>query len=203
MISKANPADAVSLTRLINNAYRGETSKQGWTTEADLLEGIRTAEAAIIDLIENPHSALLKCEAADGSLQGCVYLEIQKEQLYLGMLTVAPQLQNGGIGKQLLQAAEAYAREHHCIAIVMSVISVRYELIQWYERHDYQKTGATKPFPHTDPRFGIPQQPLEFLILEKPLDKWWYKVWKKFFQNVSKDFSLRSKWRRNFFKPAR
>jgi len=83
------------------------------------------------------------------------------------MLTVAPHLQNSGIGKQLLYAAEAYAQELQCTAVVMSVIYVRHELINWYERHGYKKTGATKPFLHTDPRFGIPKQPLEFLILEK------------------------------------
>jgi ribosomal protein S18 acetylase RimI-like enzyme len=85
------------------------------------------------------------------------------------MLTVAPHLQNSGIGKQLLAAAESYARTHQCSFIVMSVISVRSELIQWYERHGYRKTGETKPFPMHDQRFGIPKQHLEFLILEKKL----------------------------------
>ena len=180
MISKATLADVPTLSYLINTAYRGETSKQGWTTEADLLEGIRTDETAISELIQKPNAALLKYESDDGSLQGCVYLEKQKEQLYLGMLTVAPHLQNSGIGKQLLQAAEAYARQQNCTAVVMSVISVRHELIHWYERHGYQKTGATKPFPHDDPRFGIPKQRLEFLILEKSLSWIPYGDLKKF-----------------------
>src|SRR6476620_8475815 len=169
MISKATIKDVAALTSLINSAYRGEGSKKGWTTEADLLDGQRTDEAAVAELIATPGAALLKYENADGLLQGCVYLEKQKEQLYLGMLTVTPHLQNSGIGKQLLYAAEAYARQQNCTAVVMSVISVRHELIHWYERHGYQKTGATKPFPHDDPRFGIPKQQLEFLILEKSL----------------------------------
>jgi ribosomal protein S18 acetylase RimI-like enzyme len=169
MISTATTKDAAALTRLINSAYRGDVSKQGWTTEADLLDGIRTDEAAIVDLIKKPNAALLKVEAADGSLQACVYLEQQGMQLYLGMLTVAPQLQNSGIGKQLLQAADVYAKEHGCTAVVMSVISVRRELLQWYERRGYIQTGATKPFPNGDVRFGIPKQPLEFIILEKAL----------------------------------
>lgn len=170
MISKAIAADAAALVGLINGAYRGEGSKRGWTTEADLLDGQRTDEAAVTDLIAKPGAVLLKAEGTDGTLQGCVYLEKQQDTLYLGMLTVAPHLQNGGIGKQLLQAAEAYAHDQQCATIVMTVISVRHQLIRWYERHGYRPTGVTKPFPHGDPRFGIPRQPLEFVVLEKRLD---------------------------------
>jgi ribosomal protein S18 acetylase RimI-like enzyme len=169
MISKATLNDAATLVQLVNSAYRGENSKKGWTTEADLLDGQRTDEAAIIDLIKKPDAALLKYEAPGGALQACVYLEKQQEKLYLGMLTVAPHLQKSGLGKKLLQAAEAYSREQHCKTIIMTVISVRKELIQWYERQGYHLTGETKPFPHDDPRFGIPKQPLEFVVLKKYL----------------------------------
>jgi ribosomal protein S18 acetylase RimI-like enzyme len=168
MISKATITDAAALTRLVNSGYRGEVSKQGWTTEADLLGGIRTDEAAINDMIRKPGSVILKYESG-GELRGCVNLEKQNEKLYLGMLTVAPHLQNNGLGKLLLRAAEAYARDQQCTAIVMSVISVRHELIRWYERHGYRQTGASKSFPMDDQRFGIPKQHLEFLILEKQL----------------------------------
>lgn len=169
MILNATPADAAALTHLINSAYRGDASKKGWTTEADLLDGQRTDEAAVTDLITKPNAVILKYETAENGLQGCAYVEKEKAQLYLGMLTVAPHLQNSGIGKQLLQAAEAYAQEQRCTAVVMTVISVRHELIQWYERKGYKSTGETKPFPHADPRFGIPRQPLEFIVLEKRL----------------------------------
>lgn len=169
MISRATTADVAALVTLVNSAYRGEGSKQGWTTEADLLGGIRTDEDAITSSITNTNGAVLKYEDDQGAVIGCVYLEKQKAQLYLGMLTVAPHLQGGGIGKQLLHASEVYARAQQCTEIVMSVISIRQELIRWYERHGYRLTGATKPFPMQDPRFGIPKQHLEFLILEKRL----------------------------------
>jgi ribosomal protein S18 acetylase RimI-like enzyme len=168
MISEATPKDIYALSQLVNSAYRGEGSKQGWTTEADLLDGIRTDEHGIEAMIAKPGAAVLKYEQ-ENVLYGCVYLEKQANEVYLGMLTVAPHLQNSGIGKQLLAAAESYARTHQCSSIVMSVISVRSELIQWYERHGYRKTGETKPFPMHDQRFGIPKQHLEFLILEKKL----------------------------------
>jgi ribosomal protein S18 acetylase RimI-like enzyme len=82
------------------------------------------------------------------------------------MLTVSPEVQAQGIGKQLLHSAESYAKKIHCSAIVMTVISVRHELIAWYERNGYYATGETKPFPN-DPKFGKPTQPLEFIVLKK------------------------------------
>ena len=169
LIGEATSNDTRAIVALVNSAYRGETSKLGWTTEADLLDGIRTDEESIEQLIRKPGGVILQCRNKEGQLVGCVNLQKQNEQLYLGMLTVAPSLQNAGIGKRLLGAAENYAREHGLGAIVMNVISIRYELISWYERHGYTKTGDIKPFPSADPRFGIPQQPLEFAVLKKVL----------------------------------
>jgi ribosomal protein S18 acetylase RimI-like enzyme len=84
------------------------------------------------------------------------------------MFSVSPSAQGKGIGKKLLAAADAYAREHNCVSIFMTVITVREELIAWYEKNGYQKTGKVLPFP-VDERYGIPTQPLEMLVLEKYL----------------------------------
>lgn len=167
IISKAVPADVPQLEILVNSAYRGESSKKGWTTEADLLGGIRIDEEALSDLITKQDSIILKCTDKN-TLVGCVHLQKQSTQIYLGMLTVLPGMQGSGIGKKLLLAAEDYARQLNCSAIVMTVISVRSELIQWYERRGYFLTGEKKPFPN-DPRFGIPKQPLEFVVMKKQL----------------------------------
>lgn len=167
-ISKATSADLQRLSVLVNSAYRGESSKKGWTTEADLLGGQRTDEAGLQEMINTKDAAILTYSDAQQQLLGCVYLQKKPAGLYLGMLTVSPELQGGGIGKKLLAAAEDYARETGCSAIVMTVISVRAELIAWYERHGYVRTGETQPFP-TDPAFGLPKQPLEFIVLQKPI----------------------------------
>jgi len=82
------------------------------------------------------------------------------------MFSVSPSAQGKGIGKKLLAAADDYAREHNCASIFMTVITVREELIAWYERNGYRKTGKVVPFP-VDERYGIPTQPLEMLVLEK------------------------------------
>lgn len=169
-ISIATTSDVTQLVQLVNSAYRGDTSKQGWTTEADLLDGIRIDESSLTDLIKRPAACLLKCSNEKGELLGCVYLHHNQYEMYLGMLTVSPEKQASGIGKQLLSASEEYAQQQGCKAITMTVISVRDELIAWYERRGFRRTGEKQPFPN-DPRFGIPKQPLEFVVMKKDLGR--------------------------------
>ncbi len=168
MITKAIVEDAPELDRLVNSAYRGDSSRQGWTTEADLLDGTRTDAAAIAELIKTPGTTILKY-VEENKILGCIELQNQDGKLYLGMLTVRPHLQGNGIGKILLTAAEEEAERQQCPSIFMTVISVRKELIDWYVRHGYQPTGERKPFAFNDPRFGQPKMKLEFIVLEKKL----------------------------------
>lgn len=168
-ISLAGLADIPALVKLVNTAYRGEESRQGWASEAHLLTGnARTDEAALAEQFHTPGAVILKGTNAAGELIACVYLEKQASKLYLGMLSVLPGLQGGGIGKQLLAAATTYAHQHGCTSVIMTVISARDTLIDWYERHGYTRNGQTEPFP-TDNRYGVPTQPLEFVVLEKKL----------------------------------
>jgi ribosomal protein S18 acetylase RimI-like enzyme len=169
-ISAATTSDVPQLVQLVNSAYRGETSKKGWTTEADLLDGIRIDEASLTELIQRPHTCLMKCTNEQNEFLGCVFLQHHQDQLYLGMLTVSPDRQASGIGKLLLEASEQYARQQGCRYIVMTVISVRDELISWYERRGFCATGEKQPFPN-DPRFGIPKQPLEFIVMKKKVGR--------------------------------
>ena len=159
--------DIPSLVALINSAYRGDVSKQGWTTEADLLRGeLRTNETTVEQLMKTEGAIFLKCVNEQEEIEGCVYLHKKENRLYLGMLSVSPMLQSKGTGKQLMGAAANYAKQEGCHSIFMRVISVRHELIKWYEKQGYFKTGQTEAFPNDD-RFGVPTQPLEFLIMEK------------------------------------
>ena len=168
-VLKASIEDIAELVPLINSAYRGDASKKGWTTEAELLVGaMRTDVAMLTELMSNPNATVLKFVDEKNKIIGSVYLDIQERGLYLGMLTVSPMLQAGGIGKQLMFASETIAKENNCYCIFMNVISVRQELVAWYERLGYYKTGETKPLP-ADNRFGIPTQPIEFAIMEKKM----------------------------------
>ncbi len=168
MITVADIKDAEEINALVNSAYRGELSKKGWTTEADLLDGVRTTPEGLNETLSNPAIIFLKY-VEHGQIKACVLLENQKEALYLGMLTVSPLLQGGGIGKKLLKAAEEKAKEYGLPKISMTVISIRAELIAWYERKGYKSTGEIKPFPKEDISFGLPKQHLEFIVMEKAI----------------------------------
>ena len=167
-ILTASRHDIPALVHLVNGAYRGEGSKKGWTTEADLLDGTRTDTANISDLMSDPNAVFLKYLNQNSGIIACVYLQKQQDRLYLGMLSVSPDIQGGGIGKALLSAASEHAIKNSCSSIFMTVISVRHELIAWYERHGYKRTGEKRPFPAGE-KFGVQKQPLELIVLEKKL----------------------------------
>lgn len=167
----AAPDDIPALHRLIESAYRGDSAKMGWTHEADLLGGQRTDEAELRDILSDPARALLLAEVG-GVLTGCVQVADQGQGLaYLGLLTVDPTRQAGGLGRLLIDAAEAEAVARFAATrMEMTVIRQRAELIAWYERRGYRLTGETRPFPLDDERFGLPQtRELEFVVLEKAL----------------------------------
>ena len=166
MITKATLKDVSALNQLINSAYRGETSKKGWTTEANLLEGLRTTEQELTETIQDKKNTILKFTQNE-QIIGCVLLIKKEQQLYLGMLTVSPYLQNSGIGNQLLHQAETQALALGLPKIVMTVISVREELISWYKRHGYTDTGLREPFPYSEVYNQTSNEPLEFMVLEK------------------------------------
>lgn len=168
VINPATPADVPALNKLVNSAYRGESSRKGWATEADLIDGTRIDEAAMLDLINDKNTTVLKY-MEEGMILGCVELRKEGDNLYLGMLSVQPDLQSRGIGKKLMFAGEEFARTQGCGKVSMTVVSVREKLIAWYVRHGYRLTGERKPFVFPDERWGIPKQPLEFVVMEKAL----------------------------------
>jgi ribosomal protein S18 acetylase RimI-like enzyme len=165
-IEYASVADVPQLIALVNKAYRGEASTRGWTSEAHLLTGSRIDTETLNEYIADNEAALLKYTNSVGDILGCVYLKAIDEAMYLGMLSVDPEMQNGGIGKRLLKQGEVYAKDKGYAKMEISVLDSRAELIAWYERHGYKQTGKVRPFP-TETKFGIPKQPLQLLIMEK------------------------------------
>lgn len=165
-IIPATLTDVPELTALINSSYRGESSKKGWTTEANLIGGQRIDNESLAEQMEDPNAVVLKNTDDTGKITGCVYLQKRDDKLYLGMLTVSPLLQANGLGRQLLHAAEDYARSINYHTITMTVITTRTELVNWYERRGYQKNGEVIPLIITE-KFGILKQPIEMFRLEK------------------------------------
>lgn len=169
MFCKANKDDAVQMTSLINSAYRGEFSRKGWTTEADLLDGSRTDLDEILSLIADDNSMFILCKQ-NSELHASVYLHNTNDGVHIGMLAVNPLLQGQGIGKALLEAAEI-AAQHTWSAnrFIMEVISYRHELLAFYQRRGYRHTGISRVFP-VNPALWTPKVPaLQLVLLEKIL----------------------------------
>jgi len=166
----ATVADIDALVALVTSAYRGDASRVGWTTEADLLDGTRIDPEILRQDILRDRSLVLLAER-DGELIACAHISDDGDAGYFGMFSVSPTLQGGGVGKQLMAEAERIVLRQWGHALMrMTVIDVRAELIAFYERRGYRRTGVTRPFPYGDARFGIPlRDDLRFEILEKPL----------------------------------
>lgn len=170
--AQADESHVDEIVSLVNSAYRGDSSKKGWTTEADLLGGQRVDPEGILSDLNKENSIILigRDEGKDNKIVACVHLERHESKCYLGMLTVDPILQNKGIGSRLIDESMAFAQFLGCTHLFMTVIVQRTELIKWYEKHGFHNTGERRPFPYGDERFGIPKvENLEFIVLEKKI----------------------------------
>jgi ribosomal protein S18 acetylase RimI-like enzyme len=179
MFRFATQNDADAIARLVNFVYRGESGARAWTGEAHLLGGQRTDANAIGGALNDSRVRIILSFSDTDSKQtfgrdepiGCVMVRAEGDRCYLGMLTVHVDLQKSGLGSRLVAEAERVARQElGCSSMFMHVISLRTELINWYERRDYMVSEARAPFPYGDERFGVPKRDdLEFVILKKAL----------------------------------
>ncbi len=168
---RADQTDASAIVALVNSAYRGDSSRAGWTTEADILGGQRTDFDEIAQQINEAGSEFL-LSLRDGEVIGSVHLLRQDAcTAYLGMLVIKPGLQGQGLGSRLLDKAERFLKNKWSVSCLqMQVITLRDELIAFYERRGFKRTGEFKPFPENEPRFGLPKVAgLKFEVLEKML----------------------------------
>jgi GNAT superfamily N-acetyltransferase len=166
----ATADDVDAVVALVESAYRGDASRAGWTTEADFLEGRRTGPDDVLAQIARPLSRVLLAEHA-GQLLACAHVAVEDGAGYFGMFSVQPTRQGGGIGARVLDEAERIASQEWSLShLRMTVIDIRSELIAYYQRRGYRRTGVHKPFPYGDARFGLPtRDDLRFEVLEKAL----------------------------------
>jgi ribosomal protein S18 acetylase RimI-like enzyme len=183
----ATLADRDAIVALVTSAYRGDASRAGWTTEADLLDGPRVAPEVLEHDLTRPRSRVVIAErdeqpdAAAAPEPGvlitlrrmvaCAHVCDDAGAGYFGMFAVDPTRQGGGVGDAVLRECERIARDDWQLPVMrMTVIDCRLELLEWYERRGYRRTGVFKPFPYGDERFGHPKRSdLRFEVLEKAL----------------------------------
>ena len=163
----AERKDAPAIAALIESGYRGDESRRGWTTEANLIEGNRTSVAEIEGYVADPNAKFVM--AFEGAaLVGCALIKNEHGEGYFGMFAVSPAVQGGGHGKAILAHAE---KQIHalwgCARVAMTVISIREDLVAYYERRGYARTG-TKPFPF-DREPGAKRTDFHFVVLTKAL----------------------------------
>lgn len=179
-IRRAAADDAPALVALVESAYRGERSRRGWTTEADLLDGQRVDLAMMSSTLADPDVVVLVAAIDPSAWSGeggaelvgcCEVRRVATTEAAFGMFAVDPDRQGAGVGDQLLGAAERLAAsELGARRMAMSVIDTRHELLAWYERRGYRRTGEHRPFPYGDERFGRPRRDdLRFEVLDKEL----------------------------------
>jgi ribosomal protein S18 acetylase RimI-like enzyme len=167
---RATRADVPAIVSLVESAYRGDASRAGWTTEADLLGGQRTDADEVANLVDGAATRIVLAENGDG-LVGCVLLRDEGGHVYIGMFAVRPGGQGQGVGRALLAEVERVSRDELGRREArMTVLVQRTELIAWYERRGYERTGEHEPFPYDDPRMGLPRRgDLKFEVLRKDL----------------------------------
>jgi ribosomal protein S18 acetylase RimI-like enzyme len=162
--------DVPAIVALVQAAFRGDESRKGWTTEADLLEGERISAQEVAALIADPETRVVLCYR-QGELIGTAKLVRQGQHCFFGLFSVLPMLQGAGIGKVMLAECERIAREElGCLELRMQVISIREELLAFYERRGYRRTGQYTPFPYDEVRPGDGSRlDLRFEMLTKAL----------------------------------
>ena len=159
--------DVDAVVRVVESAYRGDSSRVGWTTEADLIDGQRTDAEQVTAMIGRAGSVIVLAER-NAEVLGCCHLErVRSDLARFGLFAVTPELQGAGVGRLLLSEACRLAASWGAERLEMAVVKQRTDLIGWYQKLGFNPTGRTEPFPYGDDRFGRPRrEDLEFLVLE-------------------------------------
>ncbi|KAH8734223.1 acyl-CoA N-acyltransferase [Ilyonectria robusta] len=162
--------DASQLQAMVESAFRAEDSRQDWTADMKLGESFRLDVKEIITQINKPDGAILMAtDNNNNALVGSVEVFKRSDDLArISMLAVDQTCQRGGIGRQVLAYAEDYCQKTWGVnKLGLNALETRQELIKWYMRRGYEKTGETSPFPRDRvAELDLPED-LCFIELEK------------------------------------
>lgn len=142
--------DVNFLFTFLNAAYRGDSAREGWTFESDLVGGLRITTEEIAESINKVKESFLLALSGN-KIVGCVQLVDEGDELYFGMISVDPKLQNQKIGAKILAEIDRIARSQNKSRVRLVVIHTRAELIAYYERKGFRSTGQSESFPSEYP----------------------------------------------------
>jgi len=164
----ATLADVPRVAALIEIAYRGEVAATGWTNEAAILKGLRSSPREVERLVRAADSRFVLALGGD-VLAGSALIKRHGDGAYFGMFAIDPSRQQQGLGKVIMAQCETAARELWAARYLrLSVISLRHELIGWYERRGFVRTGEHEPFPFNEAP-GALRTDFDLVVLQKPL----------------------------------
>ena len=149
----AVPGDAAKITNVINAAFR--------IAEEFFVDGSRINQAEVEQLLVKGEFLLAE---TDDKVNACVYVELRGDRSYLGLLSVDPDCQKGGLGSLLMLEAEKHCRERGSRFMDIYIVNLREELPAFYQRRGYVENGIT-PFPDDVPT----KIPCHFINMSKAL----------------------------------
>jgi len=129
-LRRASAADCGAMVPLINSAFAIEK----------FLAGERTDEQQLKQMMQKGEFLLGSDDS--GRLVASVYVEVRGARGYFGMLSVDPGEQGSGLGRKMVEAAEAYCRAKGCRAMDLTVLSLRPELPPLYRKLGYAESGV-------------------------------------------------------------
>lgn len=154
-IGPAEACDAVAIARVVNAAYRVE----------DFFKvGDRTNAPEIADFLAT--ETFLVARDDGEAIVGAVRVSVAGGRGHFGMLSVDPSIQNGGLGRALILAAEAFARESDCATMDLEVASPRTELPPFYQKFGYEVTGTAEWPAHALNELKLPAY---FIVMSRQL----------------------------------
>ncbi|CEJ55068.1 hypothetical protein PMG11_01345 [Penicillium brasilianum] len=148
----ATQDDILDLKQLIESAFRAEDCREGWVGNSQLAAQFSIEAKNIASIIDNPESLFLMAGDTSGTLLGTIGVSKRgPDSARLFMLAVDPDCHRGGLGKRILTYAEGYCqREWGSKVLGLDALSNRENLISWYMRRGFRKTGETTPFPREE-----------------------------------------------------
>ncbi|KAK7429468.1 hypothetical protein QQZ08_004060 [Neonectria magnoliae] len=161
--------DAPQLQPMVEAAFRSEDSRKDWTADMVLSDNFRIDIEEIIKKIVQPNSATLMATDDNDVLVGSISVfKLNPDVARLSLLAVDQKYQRRGVGRRILTYGEDYCRRVWGVKTFgLNVLSTREQLISWYVRRGYRRTGETTPFPY-DLMKGRPlPEGLMFIELEK------------------------------------